>query len=263
MNESSEELQQLAGEYVIGTLSLSRRQEVERRLPNEPALRAAVDEWERRLQPLTALAEPQQPSPHLWVRIEQSLPMPRRVREAGGWQQWWNNLVLWRWLAAGGFAATAVLAVLMTNQLIAPQKAPGFMVVLVSPQDLTPGWIVEVANSGQLELTPLVQTNVPQQKALQFWTKGSDWERPCLAGPRQTRAIATRDARPVAATAGKPAIRNHARTEHRFEYGKTDRSDTVYRQGGQGNLTFQMCSFRSIRSTVVNVLMQAPPDNPD
>jgi anti-sigma-K factor RskA len=182
MNESSEELQQLAGEYVVGTLNLSRRQEVERRLPNEPALRAAVDEWERRLLPLTALAEPQQPSPHLWHRIEQSLPMPRRVREAGGWQQWWNSLTLWRWLAAGGLAATAMLAVLMANQLIAPQKPAGFMVVLVSPQDLTPGWIVEVANTGQLELVPLVQTTVPQQKALQFWTKGSDWQGPVSLG---------------------------------------------------------------------------------
>lgn len=192
MNESSEELQQLAGEYVVGTLSLSRRQEVERRLPDEPALRAAVDEWERRLLPLTSLAEPQQPSPNLWHRIEQSLPMPRRVREAGGWQLWWNSLALWRWLAAGGFAATATLAIVMTNQLIAPAKTPGFMVVLVSPQDLTPGWIVEVANTGQLELVPLVQTNVPQQKALQFWTKGSDWQAPVSLGlvkPGQSQRV--------------------------------------------------------------------------
>jgi len=85
MNESFEELSQLAGEYVLGTLSMARRQEVERRLPQEPALRAAVDGWEQRLLPLTALAEPQQPSPGLWQRIERSLPMPPRVRQAGGW----------------------------------------------------------------------------------------------------------------------------------------------------------------------------------
>lgn len=192
MNESFEELQQLAGEYVVGTLSMTRRQEVERRLPYEPDLRAAVDAWEKRLMPLTALAEPQQPSAQLWRRIEQSLPMPRRVREAGGWRMWWDSVTLWRWLAAGGFAATAALALLATNQ-IAPTHTPQFMVVLVSPQDMTPGWIIEAADTGQLQLIPLGETTVPQQKALQFWTKGSDWKGPVSLGlvkPGQSQRVA-------------------------------------------------------------------------
>jgi len=181
MNESFDELQQLAGEYVLGTLSIQRRQEVERRLAHEPALRDAIDAWEKRLLPLTALAEPQQPSMQLWRRIEQSLT-PRRIQQAGGWQTWWNNLAFWRWLAAGGLAATALMAAIVVNQLVAPAKTSGFMVVLVAPQDLTPGWIVEASSTKQLKLIPLGQSNVPQQKALQFWTKGSDWKGPVSLG---------------------------------------------------------------------------------
>lgn len=36
-----------AGEYVLGTLEVSQRRSIEARLPYEPALRAAVDEWEQ------------------------------------------------------------------------------------------------------------------------------------------------------------------------------------------------------------------------
>ena len=55
MNESDDELQQLAGEYVLGTLSAAQRKEVEQRLSREEALRSAVEQWEQRLMPLSAI----------------------------------------------------------------------------------------------------------------------------------------------------------------------------------------------------------------
>ena len=64
---------ELASEYVLGTLSAARRREVEQRLPIDAALRAAVQLWEERLLPLTALAEPLDPFASLWGRIESSL----------------------------------------------------------------------------------------------------------------------------------------------------------------------------------------------
>ena len=51
-------LDELAGEYVLGTLPGARRRDVEARLPHDAALRAAVDRWEERLLPLTDLAAP-------------------------------------------------------------------------------------------------------------------------------------------------------------------------------------------------------------
>lgn len=190
--DADEQLQQLAGEYVLGTLSMARRQEVERRLADDAPLRAAVDAWEQRLLPLTALAEPQQPSPGLWPRIENSLPMPRRVRQAGGWQAWWNSLNFWRWLAAGSLACTALLAVLVSRAQLQTDAAPQFMVVLVAPQDKTPGWIVQTNSRQQLSLIPLASGSMPTQKSLQFWTKGKDWQGPVSLGivkPGQSQRI--------------------------------------------------------------------------
>ncbi len=97
-------LHELAAGYVLGTLSARQRTEVEARLPQEPALRAAVTEWEERLLPLASMAEPVEPSSSLWQRIEQSVAalMPASTTAAGsretrsGLQDWWNSLNFWR-----------------------------------------------------------------------------------------------------------------------------------------------------------------------
>ena len=187
---NDEELQALAGEYVLGTLPLAERAQVEQRLPNDAALRAAVDAWEQRLLPLTVLAPPAEPSAQLWPRIASTLFTPQAVQQAGGWQAWWNSLAFWRILAGGGLATAAALAVMVTMQLQAP-GGPGYLVVLVAPQDKAPGWVVQAGNRNgrDLSLIPLGPTTVPQQKSLQFWTKGKDWGAPVSLGlvqPGQT-----------------------------------------------------------------------------
>ena len=185
-----EELQRLASEYVLGTLEAPERSEVEQRLPRDAALRDAVDAWEMRLLPLTALVPPEDPSPQLWPRIASTLFTPKAIKQAGGWQAWWNSLAFWRILAGGGMAAAAALAVTVSMQQQAP-AGPGYLVVLVAPQDKAPGWIVQASNknSSDLSLIPLGPTTVPQQKSLQFWTKGKDWGAPVSLGlvqPGQT-----------------------------------------------------------------------------
>ncbi|WP_455827263.1 anti-sigma factor [Pseudomonas graminis] len=181
MNET---LDELAGEYVLGTLPLEQRAEVEQRLLHDVPLRAAVDAWEQRLLPLTALAEPLPPSPGLWRRIERTLtPADQPV-------PWWNLLALWRGLAAAGLAATVVLATLLLTR--APGADPTFVVVLVAPQSQAPGWVIQASNNQQIQLIPLGAMEVPADKALQFWTKGDGWQGPVSLGlvkPGQTLSV--------------------------------------------------------------------------
>ncbi|WP_295988044.1 anti-sigma factor [uncultured Variovorax sp.] len=181
-----DDIDALAGEYVLGTLSANARAAVEARMLGEPALREAVQAWEARLLPLASLAPPADPSPALWSRIERTLgsataPMPKVVSpaRASGFASWWNNLQLWRGLAAGGFAAAALMvAVLVTRPLPTPQ----YMVVLVAPQDKSPGWVIQTTSSRQLSLVPLGTMEVPPQKTLQFWTKAEQWRGPVSLG---------------------------------------------------------------------------------
>ena len=188
----------LASEYVLGTLSSARRRAVEQRLPHDAALRTAVHHWHERLLPLTALAEPVDPSPQLWNRIEGSMalaaaPLAIRKVNATAASNWWDNLKLWRGLAGTGFAAAAVLAaVLVTRTGALPGSAPQFMVVLVAPQDKAPGWVIQANSPKELSLIPLGKDAVPVEKSLQFWTKGDNWSGPVSLGlvkPGQTIQI--------------------------------------------------------------------------
>ncbi len=199
VSRPDDDLHALAGEYVLGTLSATQRADVERRLPDDAPLRAAVDAWEERLHPLVALAPAVQPSDALWNRIERSVAsMPRNaaatasappVRRAASQPQagWWDSLRLWRGLAGSGFAMAAVLAAVLVTRAFSP-SVPQYMVVLVAPQDKSPGWVVQTGNrpaggaSEQLSLIPLGNTPVPEGRSLQFWTKGNSWRGPVSLG---------------------------------------------------------------------------------
>lgn len=185
LNHSEESLHELAGEYVLGTLAASQRESVERRLPVEPELQAAVDYWEARLLHLTDLVKPQTPSSRLWNRIQrtldesarQSAPMPRSRQP-----QWWSSLSLWRGFSAAGMAATLVLGTLLLTRT-APEPSPTWLVVLATPQDLAPGWVMQASNqSREIELIPLGITELPPDKALQLWTKAEGWQAPVSLG---------------------------------------------------------------------------------
>ncbi|WP_339542503.1 anti-sigma factor [Pseudomonas sp. JAI120] len=181
MNET---LDELASEYVLGTLPAEQRAEVEQRLPHDAQLRAAVDAWEQRLLPLTALAEPVPPSAELWRRIQRNIA-PAQTR-AG----WWNLLALWRSLAGAGLVTTLVLAALLLTR--PPALSPSFVVVLVAPQNQAPGWVIQASNNQQIQLIPLGVMEVPADKALQFWTKGDGWQGPVSLGlvkPGQTLSV--------------------------------------------------------------------------
>jgi anti-sigma-K factor RskA len=170
----------LAGEYVLGTLSRAERQQVDAELPRNATLRAAVGYWEQRLLPLSSMVQPVAPSAALWARIERSLlPVVADTRPAV--TSWWERLGLWRGLAAGGFAAAAIMAAVVGVRLYEVQQ-PHYMVVLAAPQNAAPGWVLELKGNDTLHLAPLVKADVPAQRALQLWTKADDWKGPVSLG---------------------------------------------------------------------------------
>ncbi|MFJ4066245.1 anti-sigma factor domain-containing protein [Pseudomonas sp. NPDC089996] len=176
--DSSEALDSLAGEYVLGTLSLEEHAALADRLRTDPALRAAVDAWEARLLELTALADLQPPSGRLWGRIQRSLddaaaPVTQQRTH------WWKRLGLWQGLSVAGLAASLLLAFIV---LTTPAPTTRYLVVLVAPSSQAPGWVVQASDNRMIELIPLGQDAVPEGMALQFWTKGEQWRAPVSLG---------------------------------------------------------------------------------
>lgn len=177
---NAEQIDELASEYVLGTLPAQQRNEVRQRMVVEPKLRAAVDAWERRLLELTDQAEPQTPSPLLWRRIARSLSATQQ-RAPQPSTSWWNLLALWRGLAGAGIAASLLLAATLVLRT-ATISEPTYLVVLVAPQDKAPGWVIQASNPQEIQLIPLGIAEVPRDKALEFWTKGDDWQGPVSLG---------------------------------------------------------------------------------
>ena len=194
MSEPSEidDLQTIAGEYVLGTLSAGERQAFAARLTIDPAARDAVAVWEARLLPLASLATAVTPSPWLWSRIRRSVQvrsaeLPARAHPPvpGRWGAFWQNLQLWRGLAIAGGVAAMLLGGILAGR-VATAPAVRYVVVLTAPQSEAPGWVVQASNARRIRLTPLASVTVPEGKALQFWTKGEGWGAPVSLGLLQS-----------------------------------------------------------------------------
>ncbi|KAE8437212.1 anti-sigma factor [Vreelandella piezotolerans] len=193
MSPSNEpdDLHALAGEYVLGTLPMAEREAFEARLANDPELQKAVAAWEERFFPYTAMVEPVTPSDYLWPRIERSLKasathapssVPTRApRPDAPRRRLMQSLPFWRGVAGAGLAAALAMGVLLTNVPTAP-ATPEYMVVLLAPQTQSAGWVVQAANRQEIQLIPLGTFEVPEGKALEFWTKADDWQAPVSLG---------------------------------------------------------------------------------
>lgn len=191
-NDNTEEV---ASEYVLGTLSAERRIEVQKRLAQDADFRAVVDTWEQRLLALTELAEPQSPTASLWGRIERSLnSTDRRAPRVTATAQpisWWNLLPLWRGLAGTGLVATLLLGTMLLTHTT-PVSPTTYLVVLVAPQNQAPGWVIQASSPREIQLIPLGVAQIPTDKALEFWTKADGWQGPVSLGlvkPGQTLSV--------------------------------------------------------------------------
>lgn len=186
-SNESDELHVLAGEYVLGTLPIAERDAFEVRLANEPELQTLVAAWEEQFFPYSAMVDPVTPSDFLWPRIERSVQAS--TKPSVGTQtstplkarRLLHSLPLWRAATGLGLAAAVTLGVMLTNAVTTP-TTPEYMVVLLAPQNQSAGWVVQAANRQEIQLIPLGTFDVPDGKALEFWTKADDWQAPVSLG---------------------------------------------------------------------------------
>lgn len=177
----------LSGQYVLGTLTPEERNAFERRLADSVELQKAVNQWQAHFLSITDQLAPVEAPQPLSARIERTLdelekkPNKSTSPTANSFVSFWQNLALWRGVSAACLVLAVVLGIkLQTIEPIIGE--PTYIAVLVAPEDKTPGWVIQTSHTNQMQLMPLGAVEIPEGKALQFWTKAEGWDAPVSLG---------------------------------------------------------------------------------
>jgi len=161
-NEANNNRDDLAAEYVLGTLQGNARIQFEHLLREDADMRKTVHEWEARLFPLTDGIHPIKPRKRVWKSIQQRINGTART---GLWDHtgWWH---------AWGLAASVMLvvvSVLMVQLQQAPEQLPPSIAVL-SDESSQAAWVVQADYNKNLIVAQALQVKDPgQDKAYELW----------------------------------------------------------------------------------------------
>jgi anti-sigma-K factor RskA len=148
MSIDTDDLNDLAGEYVLGTLAGADRVAFEGRLQRDTAAMRAVALWAQHLQPLADAVTPAIPAPQLWQRIERDLGLPTRTKTRAP-----------MWIAAAVAAAIVAVAFLFPDLIMRPEV--NAVAQLASPTGGEPAFVVSVLDDQEKLL--IRAANVPAQ----------------------------------------------------------------------------------------------------
>jgi anti-sigma-K factor RskA len=124
---------ELAAEYVLGTLDGAEREQAEALIASDPDFAARVGQWERRLGELHALAAGVEPAPAVWEAIKAKLPempqttplrLPELPRPPGNVADLLARVARFRMVAAANGAMAAALALFVVTSAVAPTLLP-------------------------------------------------------------------------------------------------------------------------------------------
>ena len=153
----------LAGEYVLGVLSLDDRQKVEARMRSDRSFAAIVTRWEENLSSFNDEYESIKPPASVFPKVEKRIFGDRRGRVAA-----WNSLLIWRSVTFASLFLTAGVIFFSINgvnvgssgkPLVADLAAPNNAINLVANYDLS---------NGRLKITP-VAAQAAEKKSLELW----------------------------------------------------------------------------------------------
>ncbi|OWV79016.1 anti-sigma factor [Rhizobium sp. R634] len=164
-NRSRDEV--LAGEYVLGVLSLQDRRVVEERMRHDRTFAAIVSRWETNLSAFNDEYEGVAPSRETFKQIEARL-FGDGEKPPSFSQGLWNSAVFWRSLAFACIVV-AVSAVIFASGVVPQPQGPTPLVAELEGQNnainLRASYEIQ---SGKLKIVP-VAAGKPEEKSLELW----------------------------------------------------------------------------------------------
>lgn len=173
----------LAAEYVLGTLSHEERQTVAERRAADKALDRAIEAWERRLSPLVETVAPVAPSPNLYNKIRAQIGLSQHVVSLKAREHALARRAnRWRNAFAGATALAASLAgVIVYRDAVVPTEATQYVAVLNAGSDM-PAFLLTVDT--KTNMCVITAVNPPQQsdKTYQVWMVSDKMPKPKSLG---------------------------------------------------------------------------------
>jgi anti-sigma-K factor RskA len=172
----SEELDNDAAEYVLGTLPADERARFVERLRSDGALRAEVNRLQARLSPLDDIATQTTPRPEVWANIERQTLRTAAANVAA--ETSGANIValrrrlnIWRGstFIAGALAAGLAAIVVLDRTAVQPVVEGGRYVAVVDSDGHEPALIAEVDTAAGIIRVRSLKAETPQGKSLELW----------------------------------------------------------------------------------------------
>ncbi|MBD1547391.1 anti-sigma factor [Roseibium aggregatum] len=194
-----EDLEGLAGEYVLGTLDPNERAEAERLLAAHPGFAEAVRRWEDRLSPLSDTTAPEVPPDLVWRNLEASLDREASAPAEGATGaeviDLTRRLAFWRGtaVAAGALAAGLAGFVLfsgLAERVFNPTAGQRYVAVVNRGGEL-PALIVSVDPADGVVKVRSLAAEQPQGKSLEVWYVADGAEAPVSLGLVDAKASTT------------------------------------------------------------------------
>ena len=166
----NEDIDALAGEFVIGTLDAQERTMVAARRLREPDLDSAILAWERRLSPLNEIVGETPPRDELFAKLLRRIDGQSESSLDGSTVvQLRRRLEFWRAtaLAASAIAAGLVLFV-GVGQFASRSKQPNLVAVL-QKDAASPAFLVTVNIDDRLMTVQPIAAKHPEGKSYELW----------------------------------------------------------------------------------------------
>ncbi len=187
-----DDLDTLAGEYVLGTLDAAERAAVAARRQREPALDAAIAAWEARLAPLMDEITSVAPPDYLLDVIMRRIDGAAGNSEIAALQR---PLRTWRIAAVGACAVAAGLVVFVATSTLAPRRPAQNFVAVLQHNAASPAFIVSVDIAARtLTIRPVAaapQTN----RSYELWLVNHNLQAPRSLGVVQNAAFTVASSR--------------------------------------------------------------------
>jgi anti-sigma-K factor RskA len=164
-----DEIDVLAGEYVLGTLDAEERAAANARRRRDPALNAAIEAWEHRLAPLAETVPSVAPPEKVRVRVEEALAKIPAAQASASVVALERQVQGWRRVALAASALAACLLVaIVVRERSRPEPASSYVAVF-QKDDASPAFLLTVDLDKRQLSVQRVAAEPQSAKSYQLW----------------------------------------------------------------------------------------------